>query len=58
VTRDDVDFAVPRAVAALENCVPAPPQFIARQRFAQFSQGLPSIAAHGDRQVQEPGRAA
>ena len=44
--RDDVDFAVPGAIPALKNCVPAASQFIACQVFAQFSQRLTAILSH------------
>ena len=38
VSGDDVDFASSRAVAAINNCVPAPKQFVAGEIFPGFSQ--------------------
>ena len=47
VAGDDVNFAKPRAIAALKNCVPAARQFRAREIFAHFPEGLPAIRWHG-----------
>ena len=38
VAGDDVDFASSRAVAAINNCVPAAKQFVAGEIFPGFSQ--------------------
>ncbi len=38
VARDDVDFASPGTVAAINNCVPAAQQFVAGEIFPGFSQ--------------------
>ena len=43
---NDVDFAMPRAVAAIKNCVPAGGQFRNREILACFTEEL-SLARHG-----------
>jgi hypothetical protein len=46
VARDDVDFAMPGAVAAGKNGVPAAAELGAREIFAHYSEDLAVIVGH------------
>ena len=56
VPRDDVDFAEPRAVTPLNNCVPPPLQFGTSEVFARNAEELTRIAGHVDADLQGPRR--
>ena len=52
VPRDDVDFAEPRAVTPLNNCVPPPLQFGASEVFTRNAEELARITGHVDADLQ------